>query len=201
MATRRHSADFLVLSDYPVLFESDLVRQTDRNPLVFSSMYTRLSKIVMVLAFAFYASLVALNNLTDYNSNFSLITHVLTMDTTFPDNKGLWRAIESPALHHTAYGLIIATEIIIAVLCWLGGFRLCRNINNPVSFNQAKGLAVLGLTLGFLLWFTGFMTIGGEWFLMWQSEVANKQQAAFRLVAVTGITLIYLMSADDEKHA
>jgi len=36
-------------------------------------MYTRLSKTVMVLAFALYASLVAFNNLTDYNSNFSLV--------------------------------------------------------------------------------------------------------------------------------
>ena len=155
----------------------------------------------MVLAFAFYASLVALNNLTDYNSNFSFIIHALTMDTTFPDNKGMWRAIESPVIHHVAYGFIIATEIIIAVLCWLGGFRLYRNIKNPVFFNQAKGLAVLGLTLGFLLWFSGFMTIGGEWFLMWQSEVANGQQAAFRLVVVIGITLIYLMFTDEEKHA
>lgn len=163
-------------------------------------MYTRLSKIVMVLAFAFYASLVALNNLTDYNSNFSLITHVLTMDTTFPDNKGLWRAIASPDIHHAAYGFIIAAEIIIAVLCWLGGFRLYRNINNPASFNNAKGLAVLGLTLGFLLWFTGFMTIGGEWFLMWQSEVANGQQAAFRLVVILSLILIFLIQPDGENH-
>ncbi len=123
------------------------------------------------------------------------------MDTTFPDNKGLWRAIESPILHHAAYGFIIATEIIIAGLCWLGGLRLYQNIQNPTAFNQAKGRAILGLTLGFFLWFTGFMTIGGEWFLMWQSEVANGQQAAFRLVMIIGITLIYLILTDEDKHA
>lgn len=153
----------------------------------------------MVLAFAFYASLVAFNNLTDYNSNFTLVTHVLTMDTTFPGNKGLWRAIQSPVIHHIVYGFIIATEIIIAALCWLGGFRLCQHIKKPALFNDAKGLAILGLTLGFLLWFTGFMTIGGEWFLMWQSEAANAQQVAFRLAVIIGITLIYLVHADAEK--
>ena len=153
----------------------------------------------MVWAFALYASLVALNNITDYNSNLTLVTHVLTMETTFADNKGLWRAIQSPVVHHIVYGFIIATEIIIAALCWLGGFRLCRHIKNPASFNHTKGLAILGLTLGFLLWFTGFMTIGGEWFLMWQSEVANAQQAAFRLVVIIGITLIYLIHTDGEK--
>lgn len=155
----------------------------------------------MVLAFALYASLVAFGNITDYNSNFSLVTRVLTMDTTFPDNQGLWRAIHSPILHHTVYGFIIGIEIVIAGLCWLGGFRLYQNIKDPASFNQAKGLAILGLTLGFFLWFTGFMTIGGEWFLMWQSEAANGQQAAFRLVTIIGITLIYLTQTDEEKHS
>lgn len=154
----------------------------------------------MVLAFALYASLVAFGNITDYNSNFSLVTQVLTMDTTFPDNQGLWRAIHSPIFHHTVYGFIIGIEIVIAGLCWLGGFRLYQNIKNPTSFNQAKGLAILGLTLGFFLWFTGFMTIGGEWFLMWQSEVANGQQTAFRLVTIIGITLIYLTQSDEEKN-
>ena len=154
----------------------------------------------MVLAFALYASLVAFNNLTDYNSNFSLVTHVLMMDTTFSDNQGMWRAIHSPFIHHTVFGFIIGIEIVIAGLCWLGSFRLYQNIKDPASFNQAKGLAILGLTLGFSLWFTGFMTIGGEWFLMWQSETANGQQAAFRLVMIIGITLIYLTQADEEKH-
>ena len=163
-------------------------------------MYTRLSKTVMVLAFAFYASLVALNNLTDYDSNFVLVTHVLTMDTTLPDNNGLWRAIESPVIHHIVYGFIIFTEIVIAGLCGLGGFRLFQNIEQPIAFNQAKKLAILGLTLGFILWFTGFMTIGGEWFLMWQSEVANGQQAAFRLVMIIIATLIYLTQHDEDKH-
>lgn len=151
----------------------------------------------MVLAFALYASLVAL---TDYNSNFTLVAHVLMMDTTFPGNQGLWRAVHSPLVHHAIYGFIIGTEIAIAALCWLGGFRLCKNIKDPAAFNRAKGLAILGLTLGFLLWFTGFMTIGGEWFSMWQSEVANGQQAAFRLVMVIAVILIYLVQADEEKN-
>jgi predicted small integral membrane protein len=155
----------------------------------------------MVLSFALYASLVAFGNLTDYNSNFSLVTHVLTMDTTFPDKQGMWRAIHSPFIHHTVFGFIIGIEIVIAGLCWLGGLRLYQNLKDPTSFNQAKGLAILGLTLGFILWFTGFMTIGGEWFLMWQSATANGQQAAFRLVTIIGITLIYLTQTDEARHS
>ncbi|MEK6595492.1 MAG: DUF2165 family protein, partial [Pseudomonadota bacterium] len=43
-------------------------------------MYTRLSKVVLVLAIALYTSLVAFNNLTDYDSNFTIVNHVLKMD-------------------------------------------------------------------------------------------------------------------------
>ena len=163
-------------------------------------MYTRLTKVVMVLSFALCASLVAFGNVTDYNVNFLLVSQVLTMDTTFPDNQSMWRAIKSPVLHHIAYGMIIGTEIVIALLCWIGGFRLFKAIDKAIAFNHSKKMAITGLTLGFLLWFTGFMTIGGEFFLMWQSEVANAQQAAFRLVVIIAIILIYLIQPDDEKH-
>jgi predicted small integral membrane protein len=118
------------------------------------------------------------------------------MDTTFPDGRSMWRAIDSPFIHHAVYSLIIFVEAAIAVLCWLGGFRLFKVINNSERFNESKDMAILGLTLGMLLWFTGFITLGGEWFLMWQSKIWNGQQAAFRLVVIIGITLLYLIQPD-----
>ncbi|MDP1559091.1 MAG: DUF2165 domain-containing protein [Nitrosomonas sp.] len=163
-------------------------------------MYTRYSKIVLVWAIAFFSSLAAFGNLNDYDSNYELVRHVLKMDTTFPDNKGMWRAIDSPLIHHVVYSFIILAEAIIALLCWLGGFRLFKSINDPQSFNKAKKIAILGLTLGIILWFTGFMTIGGEWFLMWQSTVANGQQAAFRLVVILSLALIFLVQPDGKNQ-
>lgn len=165
-------------------------------------MVMRLSKLVLVWAVAFFASLAAFSNITDYNSNYTLVAHVLKMDTTFPDNNGMLRSIEASWIHHLIFCLIIFVEAIVAALCWLGGFRLFRSRHDHVRFNQEKKLAILGLTLGVLLWFTGFMTIGGEWFLMWQSQVANGQQAAFRLVVILSVILIYLIQPDgpDEER-
>ncbi|MFZ1850832.1 MAG: DUF2165 domain-containing protein [Nitrosomonas sp.] len=156
--------------------------------------------MTLVFAIALFASLVVFNNVTDYDSNFTLVQHVFKMDTIFPDSKGFWRAIDSPGIHRSVYGFIIFTEFVIAVFCWVGGFRLSKHINNARSFDQSKNPAIIGLTLGMLLWFTGFMTIGGEWFLMWQSESANGQEAAFRLVVILGIVLIYLVQPDAEKQ-
>ena len=125
-------------------------------------MYTRSSKAVLVWAIALYASLVAFNNLADYDSNYGFVAHVLRMDTTFPENRAMWRAVDSPSVHRAVYGLIIAVEAAIAILCWLGGFRLLRSITDPKRFNERKAIAIAGLTLGIILWFTGFLTVGGE---------------------------------------
>ncbi len=164
-------------------------------------MLTRYSKIALVWAIALNTSLVVFNNLTDYDSNYWFVVHVLTMDTTFPDNQGMWRAINSSAFHHLLYWIIILVETATALLCWWGGARLLRARHKAQDFNHAKGIATAGLTLGIILWFTGFITIGGEWFLMWQSDVWNGSQSAFRLIVVFGITLLYLARSDDALDA
>lgn len=159
-------------------------------------MYTRWSKIALVAAIALFSTLVTFNNLTDYTSNFRFVSHVLSMDDTFPDNRGMWRAIHSPVVHHTGYIAIIATECMIALLCWTGAVKLYRARTAPEQFNSEKKFAICGLTVGILLWFTGFITIGGEWFLMWQSSTWNGQEAAFRLVVIMGITLVYITTPE-----
>lgn len=163
-------------------------------------MYTRSSKVLVIWAVALFASLVVFNNLTDYASNYMFVSHVLKMDTTFPENRSMWRAINAPFLHHAFYWIIILVEAAIAVLCWLGGFCLFRSIDDADRFNKAKSIAIAGLTLGLLLWFTGFITVGGEWFLMWQSEHWNGQEAAFRLTVIFGIVLVYLVQSDGQSN-
>ena len=55
-------------------------------------------KTLMVAGLALYPLLVAFGNITDYDSNYVVVQHVLSMDTTFPGNKLMYRAITSPAL-------------------------------------------------------------------------------------------------------
>jgi predicted small integral membrane protein len=159
----------------------------------------RLAKIVLVAAIALFASLVAFGNLTDYGTNFLFVRHVLSMDTVFEFTTIKYRAITSPALHHLAYALIIATEVAVAVLCWIGTFALLRRLRaHATTFNRAKSFAVGGLTLGFLLWQVGFMSIGGEWFGMWQSQQWNGVPSAFRFVVTILGVLIFLALPDAE---
>ena len=162
-------------------------------------MSLRLSKLSLVAATALFATLVVFNNLTDYGSNYQYVQHVLSMDTTFPGNNGMWRSITSPVLHHAAYVFIIAVEGIIAVLLWTGVLRLWRSRGDAAAFRRAKGAAVWGLTGGVLLWFGGFMAVGGEWFLMWQSEVWNGQDEAAMFATIFALTLIYLVQNEPDE--
>jgi predicted small integral membrane protein len=157
----------------------------------------RSSKVALLAAVAFFFTLVVFNNTTDFDSNYQFVRHVLMMDSTFPGNKGMWRADNLRWVHLVFYIGIICWEALNAVLCWLGAWRLLRALRAPeAAFRQAKGLGIAALTSGMLLWFVAFITVGGEWFLMWQSKVWNGQEAAFRMFVVEGIVLVLLQLPD-----
>jgi predicted small integral membrane protein len=152
----------------------------------------RLSKCLLVLAVAFFYTLVVFNNTTDYNSNYQFVRHVLQMDSTFPGNNGMWRAMNQPSIHTIFYLSVIVWEAVTAALGWWAGIAMLRAIRLPgARFQGAKTLAIAALTLGMLMWFVAFLSVGGEWFLMWQSKVWNGQDAAFRMFVVLGIVLLY----------
>jgi len=158
----------------------------------------RLCKVAIVAAVALFFTLVAFGNITDYGSNWQFVRHVLSMDTTFPNSSLHWRAITNPALQAAGYWLIIAVQVVTAVLLWAGCLRLLQAARSA-EFARAKALAVMALTLGFLLYAVGFVDIGGEWFAMWQSPVWNGQQKAFGFIAMAGIALIILLLPDPHE--
>jgi Predicted small integral membrane protein (DUF2165) len=57
---------------------------------------TRITKLIMVASLSMFALLVTFDNLTDYDTNYAFVWHVLNMDTTLPGE----RAALSP--HHLA---------------------------------------------------------------------------------------------------
>ena len=162
-------------------------------------MILRLSKCALMLGLAFFFSLVVFNNTTDYNSNYQFVRHVFMMDSIYPTNRGMWRHIENPALHTLFYLTIIATETLIALLYWWGSINLLRARNaSAAAFQQAKTVGIAALTLSCLLWLVAFLSIGAEWFLMWQSKEWNGQEAAFRMFAVCALVLVYLTAPEPE---
>jgi predicted small integral membrane protein len=163
---------------------------------------TRIAKVVMVASLASFALLVAFDNLTDYDTNYAFVRHVLSRDTTFPGNALLYRRITSPALWQGGYALIIVGEGLTGIVLAVATTLLARHLRSDgVRFNQAKRFVITGAALGFLVWFFGFMVVGGEWFSMWQSPTWNGQEAAFRFYMTILAVLIFVNQPDGELNA
>lgn len=162
-------------------------------------MTCRYSKIIMCLCLAAFAFLVAFGNITDYGSNYAFVQHVLSMDTTFPGNALMYRSITNPALWTAGYWLIIFGEALTCVLFLIAAFQLWQARRQPgAAFNRAKRYVVAAATMGFLVWFFGFMVIGGEWFAMWQSQTWNGQDAAFKFYITILAVLIFVNQPDGD---
>ena len=155
---------------------------------------------VLVACNALYIFLVALGNITDYDTNFAFVQHVLSMDTTnFGADPGtgldpdvMWRAITDPVVWNIAYiGIIIwesiaAIVLIGACVLWLRAF-ITRG-----AYDLARVLSTIGLLMIIILFFGGFITIGGEWFQMWRSTSWNGLDPAFRNAVLAAITLVLI---------
>lgn len=159
----------------------------------------RVAKLVMVACLAVFALLVAFDNLTDYDTNFAFVRHVMSMDTTFPKNALLYRRITSRGMWQAAYALIIAGEGLTGLALAAAAVSLARRLRSAgAPFNQAKRFVVIGATLGFAVWFFGFMVVGGEWFAMWQSPLWNGQEPAFRFYLTILAVLIFVALPDGD---
>lgn len=149
------------------------------------------SKAILVLILALYFTIVIIGNLTDYGTNYMFVEHVLKMDTTFNSPNLMWRAMNSPISHHIFYWIIILTEIFAGIFLWIGGIKLLNKKSNIKE--KGRNFSIKGLCISMVLWFGYFITIGGEWFAMWQAEIWNGLEPAFRMFVISGIILIALL--------
>jgi predicted small integral membrane protein len=161
-------------------------------------MNLRHCKIVLTSISSLFFLLVFFTNATDPNSNYQFVRHVLGMDTTFPGNAAMYRAVRLPLVHKAFYASIIGWEGLCCALIGAGTLKMWRaRAAGAAEWKAAKVLASVGLTAGMVLWYLAFLCVGGEWFLMWQSRIWNGQDAAARMFAVMGVSLLFLNQPDD----
>jgi len=164
-----------------------------------SNLTLRYLKIVVLLASALFGTIVFVGNVTDYESNYQFVQHVLSMDTTFEGNQLMWRAITSETMHTAAYWTIILAEGVFAALAWIGTIRMWRHVKGTASsFNGAKAFGFWAYAMAVCIWFIGFIVVGSEWFAMWQSDTWNGKQTAMDIVEVMIGFAILLALKDGE---
>jgi predicted small integral membrane protein len=159
----------------------------------------RLAKAILCVPLALFGLLVAVDNVIDYGTNYAFVQHVLSMDTTFPGNALMGRAITNPSVWQLGYGAIIVAEALTGLCFLMAALTLMANLRAPPArFARAKTWAVVGGTVGFLVWFLGFAVIGGEWFQMWQSPTWNGQEPAFRFTMTILVVVIFIAQREPD---
>lgn len=157
-------------------------------------------KAILLATVGGFAFLVVFGNVTDYNTNFQFVQHVLSMDSRRPD-LGLtieYRAIPWTWFHHIGYIGIIAVETFIMSACLFGAYKMARAAGGTDSaFIAAKTWGAWGCTAALALWFFGFQAVGGEWFGMWMNESWNGIPDAVRLCTYIATVLIVLLLGGD----
>jgi predicted small integral membrane protein len=143
-------------------------------------------------------ALVCFNNITDYSSNFTFVSKVSGMEDVFSRESTGWRSIQNTTIHHIMYISIILVELCITATLMACSLKMIRNYKSSAEvFQSSKKLTITGLASAMLLFLIFFITIAGEWFLMWQSEKWNAQQTAFSLTTIFLLALIFMNQ--DEK--
>ncbi len=163
------------------------------------SVLIRLAKALLTLSTGIYGIIVVFGNLTAYQTNYDFIRHVMTMDTTYPDNAMKYRAIHSSRIHKITYSFIIFIETLIAIFCTKGGIDMLRNLDaDAETFHESKRSGITGMLLGLLLWFFSFQAIAGEWFGMWMSKEWNGLPDATRLTQYISTLLVFVALKNDD---
>lgn len=155
----------------------------------------RLIKNLLVILVAAFFTIAAYTNYIDYQTNWILTQHVLSMDTTFRDPSVISRAIENPGIQKFFYCFVIFCETLASLILWIASIRLFLHLKNE-NYKKAKILVNWGFFIGIFLYFFCFIAIGVEWFLAWQSHQFNPQYSAGLYSALLLLLLIYINQAD-----
>lgn len=155
----------------------------------------RLVTSLVVLISAAYYALVAFDNITNPQSNWAFIQGVLSGDgVSEAAGAGFeWRYIDNKAFQLVGYVTVIACETLTGVLLLIGGFTGLFRARDAAAWAGAQKWTYYGGFLGLGIFFFGFLTVGGNWFIMYLNEKWNGMEPAFQNSVMT-ITMLILVT-------
>lgn len=164
-------------------------------------MLIRYLKISLVAFVAFHGLHWGTVNFYLWQANYNEIAPVLGLDGTWgwPGNE--LRAVTNPILLSIIIATLFLSELAVGLLCAIGikNMWINRNASGTV-FHNSKNYAAAGCAMGLVVWFGLFLIIGGDWFLMWQSEPGIfSMDLAFKYVGSIGLVLLFLVNQSFEE--
>ncbi|GAA2612694.1 DUF2165 domain-containing protein [Streptomyces axinellae] len=139
---------------------------------------------------ALYFLVVAFDNLTNPASNWEFVKGVLSGDGMAEGNGFEWREIHATWFAAVVYAVVIAGETAAGVLLLHGGACGLLRRARSAAWERAQRTVLAGGVVGLLIFFLGFVVIGGNWFAMYLNDKWNGMDPAFQNTVVVLFTLV-----------
>ena len=161
----------------------------------------RLVTTLFVLMVAAYYVVVAFDNITNpvnpNGSNWPFVQGVLSGDGVPADSGFEWRFIDATWFQAFGFILIITGETLTGIILLIAGFLGLRAVASPTRWALAQKWTYVGGLTGLGVFFFGFITVGGNWFIMYLNSKWNGLEPAFQnsvmtvsmLILVTGVLI------------
>ena len=163
-------------------------------------MVIRLLKVMMVSFVGLQGMLYVIGNIANWSAAHSAVGYVLSMADHHVYSTPIFVSITNPLLVSVALCCIIAGEFLVAVLAFKGAWSMSINIKaSSAQFHAAKKYALLGCGMAMIVWFGGFIVIGGALFQMWQTEIGNSSfEGAFIYGSISCLTLLFVNAVESD---
>ncbi len=161
-------------------------------------MLIRYLKIILVVFVGLTGLLFVAGNIANWNAGLELVGYVLSMEGHEIYGSHIFPPVTNSALATIAYLLILVGESLVGVLSFKGARDLWKARKESAdAFNASKTYAVLGTGMAMVVWFGGFIVIGGVLFQMWQTQIgAGSFHDAFLLAVMGGLVLLFVSNPD-----
>jgi len=149
---------------------------------------------VFILMVSAYYLIVGFDNITDpinpNGSNWPFVKGVLSGDGVPADSGFEWRFIDATWFAVISYIGIMVTETVTGLLLLIAGIRGLRSSATCHRWGREQKWTFIGGAFGLLVFFFGFMVVGGNWFIMYLNSQWNGLQPAFQNSVMTIAMLI-----------
>ncbi len=155
--------------------------------------FWRVARLVVsgiVLIAASYYLVVAFDNITNPGSNWVFVRGVMSLDGVPTDSGFGWRAIHATLLQVAGYAGIIFGETVAGILLAVGAVGGLRRSGGHDRWLRAQRWSLLGCGTGLLVFFFGFIVVGGNWWVMYLNATFNGLNPAFQNSVLTAMAML-----------
>ena len=161
-------------------------------------MATRFLNIILVVFVGLHGFLYVAGNIANWNAGLGAIAYVLSMEGNEIYGSHIFPPVTNSVMVTIAFLLILAGEFLVGALSFKGAWDLwIARKGSADTFNASKTYAIVGTGMAVVVWFGGFIVVGGALFQMWQTPIgASSLDNAFVFAVTGGLILLFVSNPD-----